>query len=55
MSNKLKVHRAMHDLTQEQLAEKIGVNCQTVVVFESDKHLSSPSLAFKIERLFQVS
>ena len=24
MKNKLKVHRAMHDLTQQQLADKLG-------------------------------
>ena len=52
--NKLKVFRAMHDLTQEQLAEKIGVSRQTVIAIESDKYLPSLGLAFKIARLFEV-
>ena len=30
MKNKLKVFRAMHDLTQEDLAEKVGVTRQTL-------------------------
>ena len=30
MKNKLKVFRAMHDLTQEDLAEKVGVTRQTI-------------------------
>jgi putative transcriptional regulator len=54
MKNKLKVFRAMHNLTQEQLANKIGVSRQTVVAIESDKYLPSLGLAFKIARLFKV-
>lgn len=54
MNNKLKVYRAMHDLTQEQLAEAIGVSRQTVIAIESDKYLPSLTLAFKISRLFKV-
>ncbi len=52
--NKLKVYRAMHDLTQEQLAEKIDVSRQTVIAIENDHYLPSLALAFKIARLFQV-
>lgn len=54
MKNRLKVYRAMHDLTQEQLAEKIGVSRQTVIAIESHKYLPSLGLAFKIARLFKV-
>lgn len=54
MKNKLKVFRAMHDLTQEQLAEKIGVSRQTVIAIESNKYLPSLGLAFKITKLFKV-
>jgi len=52
--NKMKVYRAMHDLTQEQLADKIGVTRQTVIAIESNKYLPSLALAFKIARLFKV-
>ena len=44
----------MHNLTQEQLADKIGVSRQTVIAIESDKYLPSLGLAFKIARLFKV-
>lgn len=54
MKNKLKVFRAMHHLTQEQLADKIGVSRQTVIAIESDKYLPSLGLAFKIAALFKV-
>ena len=53
IKNKLKVYRAMHDLTQEQLADKIGVSRQTVIAIESGKYLPSLGLAFKIARLFK--
>ena len=53
IKNKLKVYRAMHDLTQEQLADRIGVTRQTVIAIEGDKYLPSLKLAFKIARLFQ--
>lgn len=54
MKNKLKVFRAMHNLTQEGLAAAIGVTRQTVIAIESDKYLPSLGLAFKIARLFKV-
>jgi putative transcriptional regulator len=54
MKNKLKVFRAMHDLTQEQLAERVGVTRQTVIAIENDKYLPSLSLAFKLAKLFNV-
>lgn len=55
MKNKIKVFRAMHDLTQESLAEAIGVTRQTIVSIENGKYDPSLPLAFKISRLFNVS
>ena len=54
MKNKLKVYRAMHDLTQEQLAEKLQVTRQTILAIEKEKYDPSLDLAFKIADLFQV-
>ena len=54
MKNKLKINRAIHELTQEQLAENIGVSRQTVIAIEANKYLPSLSLAFKISRFFKV-
>jgi putative transcriptional regulator len=54
MKNKLKVFRAIHDLTQEELASKLGVTRQTVVSLEIGKYDPSIGLAFRIARLFNV-
>ncbi|MFQ6050497.1 MAG: helix-turn-helix transcriptional regulator [Candidatus Hydrothermarchaeota archaeon] len=54
MRNKLKVYRAMHDLTQEALAEELGVTRQTIIAIEKGKYDPSLELAFKIARLFKV-
>lgn len=54
MKNKLKVFRAMNDITQEGLAEKLGVTRQTIIAIEKDKYDPSLSLAFKMAKLFQV-
>jgi putative transcriptional regulator len=55
MKNKIKVFRAMHDLTQEELAIKLGVTRQTVVSLEIGKYDPSIGLAFRIARLFNVT
>lgn len=54
VQNKIKVYRAMHNLTQEDLADKIGITRQTVIAIESDKYLPSLGLAFKIANYFKV-
>jgi putative transcriptional regulator len=54
VKNKLKVFRAEHHLTQEQLADKLGVTRQTVIAIENNRYLPSLGLAFKISRLFKV-
>ena len=54
MMNKLKVYRAMHDLTQEELADKIQVTRQTIIAIEKGKYDPSLDLAFKIADFFNV-
>jgi putative transcriptional regulator len=54
MKNQLKVFRAMHDLTQQELANKLGVSRQTVASLEIGKYDPSIDLAFRIARLFDV-
>lgn len=54
MKNKLKVYRAMHDLTQEVLADKLRVTRQTIIAIEKGKYDPSLELAFKIAELFDV-
>jgi putative transcriptional regulator len=55
MKNKIKIFRAMHDLTQDQLAQAIGVNRQTILAIEKEKYVPSLELAFKIARYFDVN
>ncbi len=50
----MKIYRAMHELTQEQLAEKTGVSRQTIIAIEANKYLPSLGLALKMAKLFKV-
>jgi putative transcriptional regulator len=52
MKNQLKVERAIHDLTQAQLADRLGVSRQTVNAIETGKYVPSTVLALKIARVF---
>ena len=52
MKNNLKVERAIHNLTQEELAQKISVSRQTINAIESNKYVPSTVLALKIGRVF---
>ena len=54
MKNKIKIFRAMHNLTQEDLSRAIGVNRQTILAIEKEKYIPSLDLAFKISRYFGV-
>jgi putative transcriptional regulator len=42
------------ELTQEQLAEKVGVTRQTIIAIEGGKYAPSLELAFKIALVFGV-
>ena len=55
MKNKIKVYRAMRDLTQDQLASALNVTRQTILAIEKGKYDPSLELAFKISRFFGVS
>ena len=55
MKNKIKVYRAMHDISQEGLAKELGVSRQTILAIEKGKYDPSLELAFKIARYFKVS
>lgn len=54
MKNKLKVFRAIKNMTQEQMADKLGVSRQTINAIESNKYLPSLNLAFKMANLFNT-
>ena len=52
--NRLKVHRAMHDWTQEELAERVHVTRKTINTVERGHYVPSVYLALKIARVFGV-
>lgn len=54
ISNRIKVWRAEYDLTQQQLAQEIGVTRQTINAIEKGKYVPSLDLAFRIARLFNA-
>lgn len=43
------------EMTQEQLADKVGVTRQTIIAIEAGKYAPSLPLAFRIARTFNVS
>ncbi len=56
VSNNIRKQRFLHDeMTQAQLAEKIGVTRQTVVAIEKEKYSPSLELAFQIAEVFNMS
>lgn len=55
ITNRIKVWRAEYDLTQQNLADRVGVTRQTINALEKGKYVPSLELAFKIARLFGVS
>ncbi len=54
MKNRIKVYRAIHDLTQEALAEKLAVTRQTILAIEKGKYDPSLELAFRISEFFGI-
>lgn len=55
MKNAIKVERARHNLTQQDLAEKVQVSRQTINSIEAGKYVPSTVLALKIARVFDLA
>nr|WP_238806417.1 helix-turn-helix transcriptional regulator [Emticicia aquatica] len=52
MKNRIRIERAILDITQADLAERINVSRQTINAIESNKYVPSTVLALKIAKLF---
>ena len=50
----LKKYRLLKDLTQEQLAEKVGVRRETIMRLEAGKYNPSLKLAIDISRVVEA-
>jgi len=55
LKNTLKVQRAKNDLTQEQLAQELGVSRQSINSIETGRYIPSTLLALKISAYFGLS
>lgn len=55
MKNNLKVERAIKNITQEELADKIGVSRQAINSIELNKYVPSTVLALKLSQFFGKS
>ncbi len=54
ISNCIRDLRAQHSMTQQDLADRIGVTRQTVIAIEADKYSPSLEVAFRIATVFEV-
>ncbi len=53
--NRVKVLRAENNMTQADLADRVGISRQAVISIEKYKYLPSLELAFKIANAFGVT
>ncbi len=54
LQNQIKVQRAIKNLTQEELATKIGVTRKTINTIENGKFVPSTILAIRLARFFEI-
>ena len=55
MRTRIKELRARHDLTQEQLAAKVGVRRETIVFLEKGKYNPSLKLAHDVAKALKTT
>ncbi len=56
VSNQVRLQRFLHgEMTQEELAKRVGVARQTIIAIEKGKYNPSVALAIRIARVFGVS
>jgi putative transcriptional regulator len=53
MKTRIKEFRAKYDLTQEKLAEKVGVRRETIVFLEQGKYNPSLKLAHDVAKVLK--
>jgi putative transcriptional regulator len=55
MKSTLKVERAKLNITQQDLADKVGVSRQTINSIEAERYVPSTVLAIKISDVFKTT
>ena len=54
LHNQIKVQRAIKNITQEELAIKIGVTRKTINTIENERFVPSAILAIRLARFFEI-
>ena len=54
VTNRIRALRFAHEMTQADLAERVGVTRQTVIAIEQERYSPSLEMAFQIARVFGV-
>ncbi|WP_353778747.1 helix-turn-helix domain-containing protein [Winogradskyella sp. 3972H.M.0a.05] len=52
MQNRIKIERAILNITQDELAKRIGVSRQTINSIEANRYVPSTVLALKLSEVF---
>lgn len=55
LQNKIKVYRAIKNVTQEELATAIGVTRKTINTIENGRFVPSTILAIRLAKFFTIS
>jgi len=55
MKTRIKEFRARYDLTQENLARKVGVRRETILFMEKGKYNPSLQLAYDVSKALQTT
>ena len=55
MKTKIKEYRTKHNLTQEKLAEMVGVRRETIIYLEQGKYNPSLKLAYNVAKALQAT
>ena len=55
MKNKIREFRARFEMTQAELAEKVGVTRQSIIAMERGKYDPSLKVAFRLAEIFGTS
>ena len=55
MKNRIKIERAISNITQDELAKRISVSRQTINAMELNKYVPSTLLALKIAKIFNTT
>ena len=55
MKNTLRVERAKQRITQQDLADKVGVSRQTINSIEAERYVPSTLLSIKISNVFKTT